>query len=482
MSERRGRERGASRERDPRHDDRKRHRHSTHKTRSSEPKASSSSRKPSRSLTIAEVRAERHRQRAKRRRKNPSDITHKTKFDMLPDPNAPKTGIELSLEKAKETSAHTGVAASSVLSSSLAAPKHSRSIYVGGIPAQYANEKDLYEFFTHVIDKVTGKSLNAVQSVYVNKAKGFGFVEVNDYNLATALIKKLNGVTFKSSALQLKRPTNYDAKKAPPEGVLPEIDVTKIGMKPGKPSGHVENVPEKIYIAGIPTSVTDDQLQELLEAFGQLEAMTLVKDRGYAFCLYRDRSVTESAIAGLNGLTLGSQMLTVKKAELNLRPENSQLNLTDVNIVSKMLPSSGGLDAFGFDSSGKTNSSGVQGLITSGNQPSYLPGVPDAFKPTRILVLQNMLNEDELVDPKEYEEIFEDIQAECSKYGKVISLQIPKPSSDGSLVAGLGKAFIEFEKELESVNAKQKLDGRTFGENKVECSFLSEEKYSLRKF
>lgn len=308
--------------------------------------------------TISDVRADRVKQRKRKR-------DFKTKFDILPSPNAPKKQIEISLEKAKALNSHTGIAASSVLTGSLAAPKHARSIYVGGLPEKGVDEKDLYNYFNDVINKVTSQELNAIVSVYVHKLKGYGFIEVNDYNLATAVIQKLNGLNFNGKTLHLKRPTNYDPKRAPPEGTQPTIDVTKIGMKPGKPSGHVDNVPEKIYIAGIPTTINDDQLQELLEAFGELEALCIVKDRGYAFCLYKDRSVTDAAIVGLNGIILGSQMLTVKKAELNLRPENAKLNLSDINIVSRMLPNTEGLNSIGFSGKGGSTALPEIGDISS---------------------------------------------------------------------------------------------------------------------
>ena len=51
------------------------------------------------------------------------------------------------------------------------------------------------------------------------------------------------------------------------------------------------------------------QFQELLTSFGQLKAFNLVKDmtsglsKGYAFAEYLDGTITDQAIAGLNGKT-----------------------------------------------------------------------------------------------------------------------------------------------------------------------------------
>lgn len=49
-----------------------------------------------------------------------------------------------------------------------------------------------------------------------------------------------------------------------------------------------------------------------------------------------------------------------------------------------------------------------------------------------------MVTNDELKDEEEYEDICEDIKEECSKYGVVRSLEIPRPI-DGVDVPGCGK-------------------------------------------
>lgn len=50
----------------------------------------------------------------------------------------------------------------------------------------------------------------------------------------------------------------------------------------------------------------------------------------------------------------------------------------------------------------------------------------------------NMVAPEELLDDEEYEEIVEDVRDECSKYGQVKSIEIPRPV-DGLEVPGTGK-------------------------------------------
>lgn len=72
----------------------------------------------------------------------------------------------------------------------------------------------------------------------------------------------------------------------------------------------------------------------------------------------------------------------------------------------------------------------VPGLNSSVTQMGGLP--------TEVLCLMNMVAPEELLDDEEYEEIVEDVRDECSKYGAVKSIEIPRPV-DGLEVPGTGK-------------------------------------------
>lgn len=61
--------------------------------------------------------------------------------------------------------------------------------------------------------------------------------------------------------------------------------------------------------------------------------------------------------------------------------------------------------------------------------------------PTEVLCLMNMVLPEELLDDEEYEEIVEDVRDECSKYGLVKSIEIPRPV-DGVEVPGCGKVSL----------------------------------------
>merc|ERR1711981_492518 len=90
------------------------------------------------------------------------------------------------------------------------------------------------------------------------------------------------------------------------------------------------------------------------------------------------------------------------------------------------------------------------------------PAVPA----TKVLILQNMLSVEELASD-EYDEIVADIKEECSNYGTVEEVVIPRPSTDGSVVLGLGKGYIKFADASSCEKANTALSGRTFDGKKV---------------
>ena len=95
---------------------------------------------------------------------------------------------------------------------------------------------------------------------------------------------------------------------------------------------------------------------------------------------------------------------------------------------------------------------------------------------TRVLVLKNMLNINELEIDEEYTAICEDVQLECEKFGKVFKVVIPRPGK-GEHVPGLGKIFVEFEQVEFAMEARKALTKRLFDGNTVEGSYMNEETF-----
>ncbi|CAF0864782.1 unnamed protein product [Rotaria sordida] len=338
----------------------------------------------------------------------------------------------------KDWSANTA-AATPVLGSHVV--HQSRRLYVGNIPFG-VSENAMMDFFNQQM-QLTGLSQtegNPVIAVQINLDKNFAFLEFRSIDETTAAMA-FDGIVFQGQSLKIRRPRDY--QPMPGGGDQPNTNV------PGVISTVVADSPFKIFLGGLPNYLTDDQVKELLMSFGPLKAFNLVKDgatglsKGYAFCEYGDPNVTDASIQGLNGMQLGDKKLIVQLASV-----------------------------------GAKNMPGVPGMI--GVQ---LPGMNllAATVSTEVLCLLNMVTEEELRDDEEFEDIMEDVREECSKYGFVKSLEIPRPIQ-GVDVPGVGKIFVEFTSISECQKAQQALTGRKFANRVVVTSYYEPDRYHRREF
>lgn len=83
----------------------------------------------------------------------------------------------------------------------------------------------------------------------------------------------------------------------------------------------------KLYLGNLSYEVTEDDLRQALEAFGQVESVTILKDRdsgrpkGFGFAEMASKAEGQAAIEGLNGKELKGRALNVNEARP--RTENS---------------------------------------------------------------------------------------------------------------------------------------------------------------
>lgn len=80
-----------------------------------------------------------------------------------------------------------------------------------------------------------------------------------------------------------------------------------------------------------------------------------------------------------------------------------------------------------------------------------------------------------------FADIVEDIREECSKYGVVRSLEIPR-ALPGMNVSGVGKVYVEFADTADCQRAQAALTGRKFASRTVVTSYFDLEKYHNRHF
>lgn len=354
------------------------------------------------------------------------------------------------------------------------ANRQARRLYVGNITHQ-ANEQNIVAFFNEQMLKLklgTEPGEPAV-SAQVNVDKGYAFVEFRHPEEATNAMS-FDGIVFQAQSLKIRRPKDYTG---------PDIRPPSNIHVPGVISTNVPDSPHKIFVGGLPTYLNDDQVIELLQAFGELRAFNLVKDtgtgasKGFAFCEYVDPALTDLACQGLNGMELGDRNLVVQRASVGSEKKAQALAATGAN-----------MGALG----GAAVPSSVQKFAGDGS---------DASEPTTCMVMLNMVTPEELQDDEEYADIVEDIRDECNKYGAVSDVRIPRPAKESKGAAahqwkrsqdegattvdgekatsaereGVGRVYVRYGETEHCAQALRAIAGRQFGGRTVICAFLRED-------
>ncbi|CAI8600564.1 unnamed protein product [Vicia faba] len=334
------------------------------------------------------------------------------------------------------------------------ATRHARRVYVGGLPPT-ANEQSVAIFFSQVMAKIGGNTAgpgDAVVNVYINHDKKFAFVEMRSVEEASNAMA-LDGIIFEGAPVKVRRPTDYNPSLAAtlgPSQPNPNLNLGAVGLTPGS-AGGLEG-PDRIFVGGLPYYFTETQIRELLETFGPLRGFDLVKDRetgnskGYAFCVYQDLAVTDIACAALNGIKMGDKTLTVRRANQGTtqpKPEQESILMHAQQQIA------------------------LQKLIF---QPALVA--------TKVVCLTNAVSPDELKEDEDFEEIIDDMRQECSKFGTLVNVVIPRPQPDGDLSGGVGKVFLEYVDTEGATKACTGLNGRKFGGNEVIAVFYQENKFA----
>ncbi|CAO0796197.1 unnamed protein product [Mucor circinelloides] len=338
-----------------------------------------------------------------------------------------------------------GAAGPVALNATLA--RQAKRLYVGQIPFGI-DEKPMADFFNETMEKLHLADTTPVLAVQINHDKNYAFVEFQTPEQATSAMA-FDGIMFQGQQLKIRRPKDYQAPVDGEYGDMPN-------QLPGLVSTNVPDTPNKIFIGGLPVYLNDDQVVELLKSFGELRAFNLVKDpvtganKGFAFCEYADPSVTDLACQGLNNMELGDRKLVVQRASVGAKH-----GLLPTEYATGQLP------------------------LTVAD---YLPiSSAKEEEATRVLQLMNMVTPDELEDDEEYKDIWDDIAEECSKFGTIIDMKIPRPSK-GTRVPGCGLIFVRYEDSQQTLAALRSLAGRKFADRTVVATFIDEENYLSDNF
>jgi splicing factor U2AF subunit len=124
-----------------------------------------------------------------------------------------------------------------------------------------------------------------------------------------------------------------------------------------------------------------------------------------------------------------------------------------------------------------------------------MPAGENSTSDSRILLMLNMITPDDLTDDQEYGDLYDDIKDECSNFGAVEDLRIPRPvkkdkskwaPGEGGQVAaqeavradeasGVGRVYVKFVESSSASAALQGLAGRSFSGRSIIATLLSDD-------
>ena len=120
---------------------------------------------------------------------------------------------------------------------------------------------------------------------------------------------------------------------------------------------------------------------------------------------------------------------------------------------------------------------GDAAVTTTAPTPAVLPPPEPGNPPSRVVELKHMLSAQDLENEEEYQDILEDTREECSQFGQLLAVVIPKANEIGAT-----KIFLEYTSTTDAQKAIDGLRGRTFDGRKVVAEFFDEAKFAAKDY
>jgi splicing factor U2AF subunit len=356
------------------------------------------------------------------------------------------------------------IATSGVNTLYAAQDKINRELFVGNTPPG-TSQMLLLQFLNAAMRRVNLCGPNDSPIVQCRVNPKFAFVECASVEEANKVLN-MSGIPFMGASLKISRPSKYTGPHVPSK-TWQEITGQAL------PSGIVDPAEEKLsrelFIGNTTPEMTGEMLMDFLGKAMEQVGLSIMPGNPinscrvngkFAFIELRTVKEAENAL-NLNNIPFMGATLRVGRPSKYTGPVTNSGNWED--ILAKYM--SGELVLPNQQSATSTLSSSA----TAQNQPPS----SDA---SRIVELQNMLTMQDLTSDQDYNEIMEDTKDECSQFGALKSVVIPRSGP------GATRIFLEYMSAEDATKAIAGLAGRTFDNRKVGAAYFSESKFASRDF
>ncbi|KAL0874655.1 hypothetical protein Bca101_024360 [Brassica carinata] len=360
-----------------------------------------------------------------------------------------------------------------------------RTVFAYQMPLK-ATERDVYEFFSKA-GKV--RDVRLIMDRNSRRSKGVGYIEFYDV-MSVPMAIAMSGQLFLGQPVMVK----------PSEA---EKNLAQSNTTAGGGTGPVDR---KLYVGNLHFNMTELQLRQIFEPFGPVELVQLPCDletgqcKGFGFIQFAQVEHSKAAQIALNGkLEIAGRTIKVSLELLEVSSVADHIGTQDGNPKSADFDDDDGgglaLNAQSrvllmqkLDRTGLAASIGVPALNgTAINQPGMNPGFPTSVLPTtaipsvvtepigqpsECLLLKNMFDPATETEPYFDEEIKEDVNDECSKYGEVKHIYVDKNSA--------GFVYLRFESVQAAMAAQRAMHMRWFAQKMISATFLPPHEYEAK--
>ncbi|TXG64872.1 hypothetical protein EZV62_011866 [Acer yangbiense] len=373
-----------------------------------------------------------------------------------------------------------------------------------------ADERHVYEFFSRA-GKV--RDVRLIMDRISRRSKGVGYVEFYDV-MSVPMAIALSGQPLLGQPVMVK-PSEAEKNLVQ--------STTSVAGASGGMIGPYSGGARRLYVGNLHFNMTEDQLRQVFEPFGTVELVQLPFDdtghcKGFGFVQFArledarnalnlngqleiaGRAIKVSAVTDQIMLDIGTNAGDFDDDEggglsLNARSRALLMQKLDRSGSATAIPGSLGTVANNITGialplppalGAPTSLSSLVPSIVPGSMPilsgqlgtglqvptTTFPTIDAIGIPSECVLLKNMF------DPtnETYEDfdmdIKEDVEGECSKFGKVKHIYVEKNSA--------GFVYLRFENAQSAASAQQALHGRWFAGKMITATFMVPETYEAK--
>lgn len=301
--------------------------------------------------------------------------------------------------------------------------------------------------------ELVNKALNLSGKVVVGIPILVGLTPADSYEGMSlkAVIASIRGQRETQKELHASRPRGPRYPPITPGAIPSSID----------PNAHAgAAIPyHRLYITKLSDTLSNDDLRQVFDPFGEIEFVDLHIDRagaskGIAYVQFAELSAAQMALDAMNDFELAGERIAVQPVEeRNAQFENMEGDQRR----------GGRLDA-----AGRMELMKKLARTDDASRPRAAPPPkPEVQRPTHFLMVSNMFNPDEETERNWDTDLADDVKDEVNtKYGPVARIKVDKMSQ--------GDVYMEFADLDGAERARMGLQGRWFGGRKLQATFISE--------